>query len=339
MRASMCLLLALGCSEPSVELPPAAPAAAGETPADDLAGDERRFLEDLARQLVRGRNSRPRPETTERLDHTLRLVAGGPGTGRPGVALEAWVFEAWDEVRGGRAPNAADTVLLLHGLGDSKASMAGLARRLQSRGMRAVAVDLRGHGRSEGDHIGYGAFEAPDLSQLLDALEAEGRGPGRVGVYAASYGAHVAAQLAARDPRVHRVVAVGAYASLRSTVPEFVRLRYPERADLPEPAIQRAVTAAATLAGFDAEAASAERWLSAPEAGPARVLFIHGADDEVVPIAHAERLASACGAPCRLLRLEGKDHLGSMHGPELRAALLAWLEGRWDDVPGGPSSG
>ena len=249
------------------------------------------------------------------------------------------MFEAFTDVRGGRSPNAADTVLLLHGLGDSKASMAGLARRLQSRGMRAVAVDLRGHGRSEGAHIAYGAFEAPDLSQVLDALEAEGRGPGKVGVYAASYGAHVAAQLAARDARVDRVVAVGAYRSLRATVPDFVALRYPERAGLPEREIQRAVTAAASLAGFDAEDASAERWLSAPQAGPARVLFVHGAEDEVVPVTHAERLAGACGAPCRLLRLEGKDHLGSMHGPVLRAALLAWLEGRWDEVPSGDSGG
>ena len=337
--APLALLLALACGGDRVELPAPAPAAPGEPPPYALASDDRRFLEDLARQLVRGRNGRERPATTERLDFTLKVVAGGPGTGRPAAELEAWVFEAWTEVRGGRAPSAADTVLLLHGLGDSKASMAGLARRLQSRGMRAVAVDLRGHGRSEGDHIAYGAFEAPDLSQVLDALAARGLALGKVGVYAASYGAHIAAQLAARDGRVDRVVAVGAYRSLRATVPDFVALRYPERRDVPEPAVQDAVTAAGRLAGFDPDDASAERWLGEPDAGPGRVLFVHGADDEVVPIAHAERLVEVCGGPCRLLRLEGKDHLGSMHGPTLRAALLAWLEGRWDEVPSGAAEG
>lgn len=299
----------------------AAQATAEEAPRVGLL--DRMFLDRLSRLLVRPRNRRARPATTEGVDHVLRIDVPSPP-----ARLEAWVFEA-------EAPHpagAADTVLLLHGLGDSKASMAGLGRRLAGRGLRAVAVDLRGHGRSTGDHIAYGAFEAPDLSRVLDVLEERGLGPGRVGIYAASHGAHIGIQLAGRDRRVDRVVGVGTYRSLRTLVPEFVRLRYPEHANLPPRALQQAVDQAGRRAGFDPDVASAERWIARSEA---RVLLVHGSDDEVVPARHAEALGRACEATCRLLRLEGRDHLGSMHGPVLRAALLAWLEGRWADVPSG----
>jgi len=290
-----------------------------------------RFLEQFARQLVMPRNRRARPETVEGVDDVFRIPVGG-APDRPEVPaaeLAVWVFEP----RAPRPRSAVRTVLILHGLGDSKASMAGLAHILTGRGMRAVAVDLRGHGRSTGNHIAYGAFEAGDLRELLDALAAPDKlGPealGSVGLYATSYGAHIAIQTAA-DPRIDRVVAVGAYRSLRSSVLDFVALRYPEHAHLPPGRIQGAVDAAGARAGFDPDRASAEAALTR---GDARILLIHGTEDEVVPFEDARALAERCGARCRLHALPGADHLGSMRGPPLRQALLAWLEGRFEALP------
>lgn len=274
------------------------------------------------------RNAKPRPATADGVDRRLRVPVGG-APARPDVppaVLDAWIFEP-------RVPRrrrgAARTVVILHGLGDSKASMAGLAHILTGRGMRAVAVDLRGHGRSTGDRIAYGAFEAGDVVELVEALatpDVLGGDLAPVGLYATSYGAHVAVQAAALDDRIDRVVAVGTYRSLRREVPHFVALRYPERAHLSPERIQGAVDAAGARAGFDPDRASAE---AAVARGNARVLFIHGSDDEVVPPEHARALVDRCGPRCRLHLLEGADHLGSMRGPPLRRALLAWLEGRY----------
>lgn len=315
--------LVAGCDTPPQETAaaPAVEAAPAPPPEDPRA----RFLANLSEQLVMPRHGEDRAESVEDVDHHLAVEVGGEG-GVPPATLDVWVFDAEK-----RAPrSAAETALILHGLGDAKDSMAGLARLLAGRGLRVVAVDLRGHGRSTGEHIGYGAFEVADLQKVLDRLALEGLGPGReVAVYGTSYGAHVALQLAAVDRRVDRVVAVGAYRSFRSSVPHFVALRYPEHADLPDAEIQAAVDRAAERAGFDPEDASAEALMPR---GDARVLLVHGAADQVVPLQAARDLAARCPERCRVLPLPGKDHLESMRGPELRAAIFAWLEGRWDDV-------
>ncbi|MDB6167701.1 MAG: hypothetical protein JWM88_565, partial [Verrucomicrobia bacterium] len=103
---------------------------------------------------------------------------------------------------------AKGTVVLLHGYLETKEDMVHWALRLAESGYRAVLLDLRGQGRSSGAWIGYGAFEAHDLVQILDDLRAKGLAPGKVGVLGVSYGASVALLWAARDSRVGAVVAL-----------------------------------------------------------------------------------------------------------------------------------
>ncbi len=66
------------------------------------------------------------------------------------------------------------TAVLLHCYGGDQSVMMPWALRLAQAGWRCVLVDLRGHGRSTGDRIYFGAVEARDLSQLLDQLARAG---------------------------------------------------------------------------------------------------------------------------------------------------------------------
>src|SRR5262245_4065073 len=59
---------------------------------------------------------------------------------RAGARVRAWVFDPGSTPRG--------TVLMLHGIRDSKLQLVAGARRHAARGYRAVAVDSRGHGES-----------------------------------------------------------------------------------------------------------------------------------------------------------------------------------------------
>jgi len=61
---------------------------------------------------------------------------------------------------------------------------------------RAVVPDLRGHGRSSGDFLTYGALDAHDLSQLANALDEKGLLSGKLGVVGTSYGAATAIEFA-----------------------------------------------------------------------------------------------------------------------------------------------
>lgn len=96
--------------------------------------------------------------------------------------------------------SASDTVLLLHGIGGSAASFAGLAPLLAADGWRAVAWDAPGYGDSADPGPEVTGPDAPGayvavVADVLDALEAT---PAHlVGV---SWGGVIATHVAARRP-------------------------------------------------------------------------------------------------------------------------------------------
>lgn len=70
-----------------------------------------------------------------------------------------------------RAPGPGRPFLLVHGLASNARLWDGVARRLAAAGHEVVAVDLRGHGRSEETEAGYDtATAAADLSALVREL-------------------------------------------------------------------------------------------------------------------------------------------------------------------------
>ena len=231
---------------------------------------------------------------------------------RPGVGLDVWVLEPETE----RPAGAVDTVLVLHGKADRKRSMAGLGRRFARAGVRAVMVDLRGHGRSLDTELTYGVEERRDLSALLDWFEGEGIALGSIGVYGPSYGGAVALQLAGTDPRIERVVAVAAFRSFPAISHALL--------ELPSLAIDGVVMVAGSEARFQPEDASPEKHITATHAD---VLLLYSRDDDIVPFAHGEAIAAACDERCELVPMDGFDHLGALSNPTVRRELHEHLVG------------
>ncbi|MBY8825632.1 alpha/beta fold hydrolase [Sphingomonas colocasiae] len=94
------------------------------------------------------------------------------------------------------------SILLLHGGGQSRSAWRGAARRLAAAGYRACSLDLRGHGDSDwSPDAAYGldAF----VADLVIAVEAVGAPAILVG---ASFGGHVAMLTAARRPDLCRAL-------------------------------------------------------------------------------------------------------------------------------------
>lgn len=239
--------------------------------------------------------------------------------GPPDATLSAWVIEPAQAPRG--------TILLLHGIRADKRMMIGPGRAFADAGYRAVLVDLRGHGRSGGEYLTYGVVESHDMSQLLDAV-ARRRPLGPVGVYGYSYGAAVAIQLGARDPRIRAVVAISAFSTLRGVVRDYEKRLLPGVSDmLPDSYLQGAVDEAGEMASFDPDLASplqAVRRMKAP------LLLVHGTADKRVPFRHAVALAQAAGSRTRLIPVSGATHGSIVADPNgrLRHTTLAWFK-RW----------
>jgi pimeloyl-ACP methyl ester carboxylesterase len=84
--------------------------------------------------------------------------------------------------------------LLVHGLASNSLMWTGVSRRLAAAGHRAIAVDLRGHGRSSKPDDGYDmSTVADDVALLIDALSLD-----RPIVAGQSWGGNVVIELAAR---------------------------------------------------------------------------------------------------------------------------------------------
>ena len=133
-----------------------------------------------------------------------------------GVRLRVLEWEPRDD-------NGA-SIVMVHGLASNATLWHGAATALTDLGVRAVAVDQRGHGLSDKPDEGYDmAAVADDLARLIEHLASEGMQ--RPVVAGQSWGGNVAIELAHRRPDLVRgVVAVdGGFLELREHFPEWER--------------------------------------------------------------------------------------------------------------------
>ena len=224
-----------------------------------------------------------------RIDEHLRVPVA------KGIELDVWLIRA--RGRDADAPPRG-TVLLVHGMWDSKARFFGLGERLAADGFDAVLPDLRAHGRSTGQYVTYGALEKHDLKALVDGLHAEARVGGPLYVFGVSMGAAIAVRYAAMEPRCRGVLAVAPYKNARAVVRRLVPLMSQEKYD--------AVWArAAEIAGFDANDTSttdAAAKLRCP------LLVVHGRLDSLVPYSHGKAVYEAAPQPKELITVPWAGH-------------------------------
>jgi len=205
------------------------------------------------------------------------------------------------------------TMILLHGLGESKASMPipGLARRLSKRGYDVVLPDLRAHGRSTGEYITYGANEKHDIKAVVDHLTKEGLIHTPTYAFGVNLGGTVAIQYAAIDDRCQGVMAVEPFKDIASVGWSKVKLmdltmdveRYDE-----------ILARAGEMGGFDpsdASAVEAARELHCP------LLLVHGMFNLGAPREHTQAIYDAAAGPKKLI------------SPTVESVVLAMVLENW----------
>lgn len=185
-------------------------------------------------------------------------------------------------------------LVLLHGFAGHSRSWQGVARRL-AEGRRLLAIDLLGHGGSDGPGAERQAVErqVTDLAWLIDGLAT-----GTVDVLGYSLGARVAAWLAVTRPDlVGRLVLESPSAGIRDAQERSARIAADEGwANLLESGDLAAFHDAweaqpmfATRAGLPAEARSAIRETHLGASGRGLAASLRGAGQGVMPPLH-ERL-------------------------------------------------
>jgi pimeloyl-ACP methyl ester carboxylesterase len=217
---------------------------------------------------------------------------------RPGARLPVWEVDVRNDQQSDRSqPDGPLTVVFVHGWGQSRLSMLNRLEPFDECGDRLVMYDLRGHGEATGGLTPLGWREDDDLLALLDRL-----GGSRYLLVGNSMGAVIALHAAARTTmtgnRVVGVVAYGLYADFHRSVRGRLRLQ-----NLP----RRPMTDLA-MVWFRLSGVRFPSIKPAASAIRCPILLLHGSDDLVAPIEHAQRVADAA-ADAELVVIEGGTHL------------------------------
>jgi pimeloyl-ACP methyl ester carboxylesterase len=221
------------------------------------------------------------------------------------------------------AKAGAPCLILVHGWGRNVERVLPYVEMLHPAGFDLLAFDARHHGSSDGDAYASMPKFSEDIRAAVDYVGGRRRAAGggvEVGVLGLSVGGSAAIHAAAHDPRIAAVVTVGAFADpadARATIGPHWWLLAP---GLP-------------LAFWLVERRMGIRFRSVVPANligraRARFLLIHGTEDAVVPVAHAQRLAAAAGASARAWIIPGRGH----SDPHLESGMAATLTGFFTDA-------
>lgn len=218
-------------------------------------------------------------------------------------------------------PGAAELttlVLIGHGVTGNKDRplLITLAETLARAGLHALRFSFAGNGDSEGRFADCTVSkEVEDLGAVLDAL------PGwRIGYAGHSMGAAVGVSRASTDRRIQFLISLAGMAHTA----EFARREFGEVKpgaglmwDKPGCPLSQAYVDDMNRIGSVAEAARQVRvpWL-----------FVHGANDDVVPFQDSRDLLAVANEPKRLVELPAADHVFSESAAATMAsAVVAWI--------------
>jgi pimeloyl-ACP methyl ester carboxylesterase len=212
------------------------------------------------------------------------------------------------------------TVFLLHGYGLNKETMLPWGIVLAQAGYRAVLVDLRGHGHSTGDRIYFGRVERTDLAQCLDALEQRGVCRGPVGALGISYGAVLALQWAAVDPRVQGVTAISPYSDPGTAMEEYLKVYAPQLTWRKDHDAAGIVARQLATEWPDPATVSAVQGLKQP------VLFVRGGHDEICSREDLTQLQAAAPKGSAVSEVPLANHLVTgMCITQLQGVVTNWF--------------
>jgi len=179
-------------------------------------------------------------------------------------------------------------VIVQHGYGNHAGSVLHIANMLYQQGYGVLTMDLRTHGRSEGELVTFGRDEAKDMQYAFDYLVArEDVNPEKIGIYGWSLGGATVLIHGANNPGVKAVVADSPFDAINyENMKEFIDLPWPM------PSIVRFFTSVRSGVDFDKDSPMTN--ISAYRTKPLFIMI--AGKDTVVDHNSGERIVTAINA-------------------------------------------
>ena len=208
-------------------------------------------------------------------------------------------------------------VVILHGLGASKAHMIDYILFAQEQGNPALAIDFRGHGDSDPSLTSIGFYESHDALAAMKFVRE--RGAGNPVLWGTSMGAVSALLAAARDGSAAGVIADAPFDTYRNTVLHHAKLMY----GLSEyPFVALAFPMIEQRARFridDVNCLQAAREVRAP------VLVLAAEKDTRMPIPVVHSVYDQAAGPKEFWVIPGEGHENRGFGAEFRKKISEFL--------------
>lgn len=215
-------------------------------------------------------------------------------TSKDGLRLHAYLIKA--------KPTTTAFGIIIHGYGGNATMMAPAAQRFYEQGYGVLLCDLRAHGKSEGNVIGFGGKDSEDILTWSNYLVSKHKAE-TIFLYGVSMGAASVMMCADRvAPQVRCVIEDCGFASLKQQVSYLLdhQFHYPKALVLP---------CANIVMKFRAhyQMKDVEPWKHVAKA-KVPMLFIHGDKDDFVPFFMLDEVYKVCPTPKQKVIIVGAGH-------------------------------
>jgi alpha-beta hydrolase superfamily lysophospholipase len=232
-----------------------------------------------------------------------------------GFTLKGWFFRS--------SRPGAESVILLHGQGDTRRGMLGIASFLLRAGYHVLIPDARGHGDNGGMVASYGFRETTDVSRWSNWLESNAKSDCIYGA-GLSMGAAILLQSLPTEPRICAAVAESPFSSFRDIGVYRTGNILGATTVLPQAFVAAGFAYARMRYGVNFDRVSPEDSIALSQTP---VLLIHGTGDTNIPIAESRIIRQRRPKDTELWEVEGARHVRcyAAAGPEYETRVLAWF--------------
>ena len=255
-----------------------------------------------------------REELTAREHEEVSLISGD------GLRLRANYFPC--ETPGKKV------VLACHGYTSKGISdFAALSSFYLSRGYDCLIPDMRAHGESEGDYIGFGILDRFDCLDWIRWIVARCGSDVQIVLHGVSMGAATVLMVTGLAGLPENVKCITADCAFTSPYDVFAHILKRDYHLPPFPVMNITDMMCRQKAGYGFRDTST---LLAMQTNTIPILFVHGSKDNFVPTRMSYENYEACKAPKQLLIVEGAGHAASYYeDPERYEAVVDAFLSNW----------
>jgi alpha-beta hydrolase superfamily lysophospholipase len=211
-----------------------------------------------------------------------------------GINLKGWFIP----------PENRSVVIFVHGLGGNRSTLLDDAHMVVSHGYGALLFDLRNSGESDGALTSLGLLEANDVRAAIQSVEKQLEPGSNIALFGHSMGA-AASLLAGEQAGADAIVSISSFTSIEDNVAN----AFETMTGLPPfPFAPILIYFAEREVGHDIAEVSPANAVTQYESTP--VLFIHGAQDTLVPVSNLYALYEQANDPREFFVIEEAGHFG-----------------------------